>query len=127
MRLSNVHKALLPYIERCIADAQSGIPTMRPDFYDAVDYSESRDPYSYFFGPDLYVCPVIRRMASNRKVHLPKGMWVHFWSGKLYTGGEAHIVPAPLGEIPVFYRVRSDYIELFRETGAKYNLLGRNK
>ena len=122
VRLTNVHKALKPYIRKCVREAQTGIPAMRPDFYEAMDYSASRDPYSYFLGDDLYVCPVIQRRARTRKVYLPKGVWVHFWSGKVYTGGERYTVLAPLGEIPVFYRANSEWLELFRETAATYKL-----
>jgi len=114
VRLTGVHKALKPYLLECLADAREGIPAMRPDFYDAVDFSASHDPYSYFLGDDLYVCPVIERHAHKRTVFLPEGEWVHFWTSKTYAGGTQYTVPAPLGEIPVFYRTGSEYRDLFR-------------
>lgn len=114
VRLTNLHAALRPYIDRCIADAQKGLPALRPDFYEAMDYGESHDMYSYFLGPDLYVCPVIERRAKTRRVFLPKGEWVHFWTGKPYAGGRAYTVDAPLGQLPVFCRKDSEYTELFR-------------
>ena len=114
VRLTNIHVALKPYIDSCIADAQRGIPALRPDFYEAMDYGESHDMYSYFLGPDLYVCPVIQRRAKTRRVHLPQGDWVHFWTGRPYEGGRAYTVEAPLGQLPVFYRKDSPYSELFR-------------
>ncbi len=114
VRLTNVHGALRPYIDRCIADAQRGIPALRPDFYEAMDYGASRDMYSYFLGPDLYVCPVIERHARTRQVHLPAGDWVHFWTGKPYAGGQSYGVDAPLGQPPVFYKQDSAYSDLFR-------------
>ncbi|MBE7004728.1 MAG: alpha-glucosidase [Ruminococcaceae bacterium] len=118
VRLTNVHRALKPYLQRCLREAQAGLPSLRPDFYEAVDYSAGHDPYSYFLGSDLYVCPVIRRKAEKRQVWLPKGVWVHLWTGKVYAGGERHTVPAPLGEPPVFYRAASDYLELFRAAAS---------
>jgi|GEM_PF-1211996 len=123
VRLSNVRRALRPYFVRIAAQAREGLPAIRPDFYKSMHFSISRDPYSYFLGDDLYVCPVLRRKADRRRVFLPRGVWVHLWSGKVYTGGERYDVPAPPGEIPVFYRADSESIELFREAGAKYNLL----
>ena len=87
---------------------------MRPDFYEAMDYGESRDMYSYFLGEDLYVCPVIERHAGTRKVCLPKGEWIDFWTGKEFAGGAEYTVPAPLGTTPVFYRKNSVFSELFR-------------
>ena len=114
VRLTHLHAALKPYIDRCIEDAQRGVPALRPDFYEAMDYGESRDMYSYFLGPDLYVCPVIERHAKKRRVFLPKGDWVHFWTQKPYAGGQAYTVDAPLGQLPVFYKKDSAYSELFR-------------
>ena len=115
VRLTNIHAALRPYIDKCIADAQRGIPALRPDFYEAMDYGASRDMYSYFLGPDLYICPVIERRAKKRQVHLPAGEWVHFWTGKPYAGGQSYTVDAPLGQLPVFYRKDSAYSDLFRK------------
>ena len=114
VRLTNLHAALRPYIDRCIEDAQKGVPALRPDFYEAMDYGASRDMYSYFLGPDLYVCPVIERHAKTRQVHLPAGEWVHLWTGKPYAGGQSYTVDAPLGQPPVFYRRDSAYADLFR-------------
>ena len=112
--LTNLHVALKPYIDRCIQDAQRGIPAIRPDFYEAMDYGASRDMYSYFLGPDLYVCPVIQRRARRRTVYLPAGDWVHLWTGKAYAGGGEYLVDAPLGQLPVFYKKDSSYSDLFR-------------
>ena len=114
VRLTKIHQALKPYILHCAEQAQQGLPALRPDFWEEMDYSKSRDLYSYFLGDDLFVCPVIRRGAKRRRVVLPKGEWVHFWSGKRYRGGR-HTVPAPLGEIPVFFRKDSPYAMLFYE------------
>ena len=114
VRLTNIHVALRLYIDACIADAQRGVPALRPDFYEAMDYGASRDMYSYFLGPDLYVCPVIERHAKTRQVHLPAGDWVHFWTGQPYAGGQSYTVDAPLGQLPVFYKKESAYADLFR-------------
>lgn len=115
VRLTNIHAALRPYIERCLAQASEGIPVMRPDFWNAVDYSAGRDEYSYFFGDDLYVCPVIEKNAYERTVCLPEGDWTGFWDNREYSGGSEIRVRAPLGKIPVFYRTESRFRELFRE------------
>ena len=93
---------------------------MRPDFWNAVDYAASRDEYSYFFGDDMYVCPVIEKSAAERTVHLPEGEWTGFWDGKAYKGDSKYTVRAPLGRIPVFYRSERSFRELFR-TAAGIN------
>ena len=115
VRLTRIHAALRPYIDRCIEDAGRGIPAIRPDFYEAMDYGASRDMYNYFLGPDLFVCPVIDRHVKERRVSLPEGSWMNFWTGKPCEGGRSFTVEAPLGKLPVFYREGSVYSELFRK------------
>ena len=115
VRLTNIHVALKPYLKHCEELAKAGLPAMRPDFYEAMDYGESHDMYSYFLGEDLFVCPVIERRAKTRKVFLPVGEWIDFWTGKEYKGGAEYTVPAPLGTTPVFYRKGSAYSDLFRK------------
>ena len=122
--MSDIHAALKPYIAHCAALAGEGVPAMRPDFWEEGRYTASRDPYSYFLGDDLYVCPVIRRNERLRKVCFPAGEWVHFWTGTVYQGGGGSLVPAPLGRIPVFYRKGSEYAELFRRAAAPYETKG---
>ena len=114
VRLTGIHAALRPYIEQCLKKAEEGIPVMKPDFWNAVDYRQSRDEYSYFFGDDMYICPVIEKNAKERTVHLPEGSWTGFWDGQPYKGGSSYTVEAPPGRIPVFYRTESAFKELFR-------------
>ena len=120
VRLTRLHTALKPYLDRCIEDAQRGIPAIRPDFWEAEAFSAGRDEYSYYLGDDLFVCPVIERRAKTRKVFLPKGSWVSFWSGKTMPGGREYTVPAPLGRPPVFCRKNSKYVDLFRQAAEAY-------
>ena len=115
VRLTNIHAALKPYIRHCEELARSGLPAMRPDFYEAMDYAKSRDMYSYFLGEDLFVCPVIKRHAKKREVFLPEGEWIDFWTGREYKGGAKYLVPALLGQTPVFYKKGSRYTEVFRK------------
>ncbi len=115
VRLSCIHAALKPYIKKCIDDAMKGIPAIRPDFWETGDHSKSRDEYSYFFGDDVYVAPVIKKGAKTRKVCLPDGKWIHFWSGETFEGGQDIDIAAPIGQPAVFYREGSEYADLFAE------------
>ena len=124
VELTNIHASLKPYISHCAALAGEGVAAMRPDFWEAADYRKSRDPYAYFLGEDLFVCPVIERKRRLRRVHLPAGEWVHFWTGRVYAGDASYLVPAPLGRLPVFFRKGSAYESLFRRTAAQYSLEG---
>ena len=56
----------------------------------------------------------------HRRVFLPEGRWVHFWTGKVYRGGRGYTVRAPLGQPPVFWREGSPYAPLFRKTAKEF-------
>ncbi|MBQ9687512.1 MAG: alpha-glucosidase [Oscillospiraceae bacterium] len=114
VRLTRLHTALKPYLLQVSEAAGRGLPALRPDFWYAEDYAGSRDPYAYFLGDDLFVAPVIKKGVKKRRVFLPEGEWVCFWSGKEYRGERHYTVPAPLGQPPVFYRKTSSYAALFR-------------
>ena len=113
VRLTKIHAAMRPYLERCLAGAKEGLAAIRPDFWEAMDFGASHDPYAYFLGDELFVAPVIDLHVNSRRVHLPAGDWVHLWSGRPYEGGKAFTVPAPLGQIPVFYRKDGEFSALF--------------
>lgn len=115
VKLTNVHAALAPYLSDCVSRVNEGVPVLRPDFWAANDFKQHRDPDCYFLGDDLFVAPVFRRGATARKVALPAGAWVHFWTGERYEGGKTYRVDAPLGEIPVFYRAGSKYVDVFEK------------
>jgi len=113
VRLSVVHAALKPYLQECMAEALRGIPVMRPDFYQSGDYRMHRDPYAYLLGDEIYVCPVIEKAVSVRKVWLPEGEWIRFFSGESYNGGGEYVVDAPLGVPVAFYRKKGRHAPLF--------------
>ena len=117
VKLTRAHVALRPYLEHCMALAQEGLPVLRPDFFPENDAKKGRDPYAYFLGEDLFVCPVIREGERVRTVHLPKGEWVHLWTGEAYAGGKKYRVDAPLGQLPVFYRKDSKFVPVFQAAG----------
>ena len=114
VKLTKVHAALRPYLEKLLAEAREGVPALRPDFWEALDYGASRDPYSYFLGSELYVCPVIDPGLKYRRVFLPAGQWVHFWTGRALQGGKEYRVGCSLGRLPVFYKKGSAYTDVFR-------------
>ena len=118
VRLTRIHRALKPYLARCVQLAAQGLPALRPDFWETMDVRTGRDMYAYFLGDELFVCPVIGTGAKTRKLWLPEGDWVHLWTGKRFAGGRKYSVEAPLGKPPVFYRPEGDHASLFREIAA---------
>ena len=119
VRLTKLHAALAPYIAHVSEEAGRGIPAIRPDFWETGNFADSHDPYAYYLGDELFVCPVMRKGAKHRRVHLPAGNWIGFWSGREYKGGKRFRVPAPLGRPPVFYRKDSRWAELFRRAALE--------
>lgn len=119
VRLTNIFAALKPYRLEQEMKLKKGIPPMRPDFWKLGKFAASKDPYSYFFGEDLFICPVIEYKAKQRKVSLPEGEWVHQWTGKPYSGNTSFTIDAPVGYLPAFYRKDSSYSELFESMKNK--------
>jgi alpha-D-xyloside xylohydrolase len=59
----------------------------------------------FMFGPSILVNPVTDSGVTQRLVYLPKGSkWFDFWTGKIYSGGETIVAPAPLNSLPLFVK-----------------------
>ena len=119
-RLTGVHDALLPYMKHCVKqNAESGLPVMRPLFFEAPEEPRaySHRLYSYLLGDDMLVAPVVEPGAQERTLWLPEGDWVHLWSGEHYAGGEIGVA-APMGKPPVFYKAASPWKALFEQLGT---------
>jgi alpha-D-xyloside xylohydrolase len=108
-RYAILHTSLLPYLATYAAEAhRTGVPILR---HLVLEYPE--DPraataeYQYLLGESLLVAPVIEQGAVNRKLYLPKGDWLNYWTGVHLTGGTDVTVPAPLDQIPIFVRAGS--------------------
>ena len=112
-RMSQVHARLAPYV-RALSDeaVATGLPLQRPLFlhYADPEFHDIQDQYLY--GTDLLVAPVVAAGEDGRNIRLPEGQWRHLWSGDNYAGG-LHMISAPVGNPPVFYRQDSAYAPLF--------------
>ncbi len=115
-RMTRVYAALKPYHMALAEEYQeTGIPPMRMVH---LEYPQERKelekwPYQYLYGRDLLVAPVIYKKRKLMNARLPKGRWVHLWSGDEFEGGVTVTVPAPYGEPPVFFRKGSDFTSVF--------------
>lgn len=115
-RMARIHTELKPYLRHVMEiNAQRGIPTLRPLFFEApqADQAYDRDQFSFMLGDDILAAPVVKEGETTRTLWLPEGEWIHLWTGESYGGGD-HTVAAPLGQPPVFYRKGSAFTELFR-------------
>lgn len=120
-RLVDVYTMLAPYTRTLVQEnAAKGIPVQRPLFLHNEDDETCYDiQYEYMLGPDMLVAPVYLSEQTQWEVYLPEGQWVHLWTGEGYEKG-THVVPAALGDTPVFYKSDSEYAELFEEIRRKY-------
>lgn len=132
-RMSRIYVTLKPYLKQLFKEhAQTGMPVMRhPVLHYPKDQKMQQTKYQYMLGRDLFCAPVIQPGIEYWKVELPMASgsapdaWIHLWSGKEYsaetlarpldkdTGGVC-VVPAAIGQPPVFYRKGSDWESLFR-------------
>jgi len=104
--LARVHADLVPYLRaHAIAASRDGTPPLQ-----AIALAFPDDPGSlaerdaWLLGDDLYVCPVVTPGATTRRVHIPPGTWVHWYTGEAHRGPADLDIAAPLGRPPVFIR-----------------------
>ena len=90
---------MLPYIYNAARETyENGTPMCR---YPGGDGTQ------YLFGPDVLVAPVTTEGATSRSIALPAGKWIDHWNGQIVTGPVTTNWPAPLTQIPFFYRDNS--------------------
>jgi alpha-glucosidase len=112
--MSRVHKALAPYVRHLSDEAvATGLPVQRPLFLHYFEDALFAVQDQYLYGADMLVAPVIEAEAAAREVILPGDEpWRHLWSGEDFAPG-THIIAAPYGQPPVFYRPSSAFAPLF--------------
>jgi alpha-D-xyloside xylohydrolase len=105
-----LRERLRPYIMEQMQKAhESGIPPMRPLFFDYSEDLESANIDDQFLlGPDVLVAPILTEGARSRTVYLPAGTsWTDAWNGETLNGGQHINADAPLERIPVYLRANA--------------------
>jgi len=101
---------LLPTLEALMEEAAAtGHPIMRPLVYHFADDPRCRtESFDFMLGANLLIAPVLEEGVPAREVYLPKGahnaLWVDFYTGATYEGGQVIRVATPIDHIPVFVR-----------------------
>ncbi len=114
-RYTRLHLRLWPYlwshVERLAVDGRA---IQRPL---GLAYPELGEHPSdtYLLGDALLVAPVVTRAERSRKVLLPPGEWLDWWTGAVLQGGVSATVAAPLDTLPLFLR-RGGVVPLLRPT-----------
>lgn len=97
---------LLPYNYNLVFENnQTGMPLMRPLFFEYPAAETNTLASSYLWGNDLLVTPIMKSGQQESTVYLPKKtVWFHFTTGKRFEGsGFVRVANRP-DEIPVFVR-----------------------
>jgi hypothetical protein len=105
-RYARLHTRLVPYIHAAAQEAErTGMPILRhPILTHPREPEASGVQYEYWFGPALYVAPVVRRAVRTHTFWLPPGQWVDWWTLAATDGGRRVTRDAPLDLIPLYQR-----------------------
>ncbi|AWL11071.1 Oligosaccharide 4-alpha-D-glucosyltransferase [Saliniradius amylolyticus] len=105
----NLRYRLLPYnYTLSYLNSQTGLPLMRPLFFEDESNSSLIDnKSSYLWGDAFLVTPVTEAGAETVSVHLPEGVWFDYWTDKVYQGGQTVELPTSLETLPVLVRAGS--------------------
>jgi len=97
---------MLPFIYTALEEAhRTGVPLFRPLLlnYQADENVLDLDD-QFMIGSDLLVAPILKPGLSARRVYLPEGTWVDYWTGRRHQGKNVIDVAAPLDTVPLFVR-----------------------
>jgi alpha-glucosidase len=97
---------LLPYIYTMFWEyVQHSVPMIKPLVYFDQDDSQTHFRTDEFiFGNDILVCPILEPHSTGRRMYVPRGVWVNWWTGERFQGGEEVWVDATMETIPIFIR-----------------------
>jgi alpha-glucosidase len=97
---------LMPYLQTVVRECfDTGLPIMRalwlhyPDDPAAVARGDE-----YLWGRDILVAPVVARGATSRRLYLPRGPWIDFWTNEPVDGGREIDRPVDLETMPLYVR-----------------------
>ena len=100
---------LTPYLYTAVREChETGVPIIRalwlhhPDDATAVARGDE-----YLWGRDLLVAPVVEKGATSRRVYLPRGAWIDFWTEKAEAGGREVDRAVDLATMPLYVRAGS--------------------
>jgi hypothetical protein len=103
---ARLHTRLFPYIYAAAKEAvDTGMPVIRhPVLYNPRAKEAYAVDLEYYFGPSLYVAPVVRRGMTKRSFWLPPGAWADWWTLARVDGGATVDRDAPLATLPLYQR-----------------------
>jgi oligosaccharide 4-alpha-D-glucosyltransferase len=98
---------MLPYnYTLAYQNSQSGIPLMRPLFFDEPTNNQLLNTAEeYFWGKDFLIKPITKSGVTETEMYFPENSnWFDFYTGKKYIGGTTSTIKAEQDYIPTFVR-----------------------
>ncbi len=83
---------------------QFGKPILRPLAFEDAELRTPDNERDFCFADHVIVSPVVAAKVQRQMVHLPSGLWYHFWTGQQIAGGADAFIPVQLEEVPFFVR-----------------------
>lgn len=86
----------MPYTYSIAKEAVDGKPMIRAMFLEEANpYTlGTATRYQFMYGPYLLIAPIYQNTAADDKgndirnvIYLPKGNWIDYFTGEVYTGG----------------------------------------
>ncbi len=120
-RMAKIHQNLFWYFKLLEREAcQRGTPMMRALW---LHYPQDRAcrkiKSQYLLGEDLLVTPVLRNGASSVRGYIPRGRWVHAFTGETHEGATWATMDSGLGSPAVLIRQESERFEDLRRSLSK--------
>jgi alpha-glucosidase len=125
-KMTTLFSALKPYKEKLFEQAYTrGLPVVR---HMSLHYPNDRNTWhlyqQFMFGSEFLVAPVVAKAKLEVDVYLPKGEWIHLWSGKTFSSKGAYVrIAAPIGEPAVFFKKHSFHGRQLRENLMNVGLI----
>jgi alpha-glucosidase/alpha-D-xyloside xylohydrolase len=97
---------LLPYNYTLAREASdTGLPMMRALWLHYADDAEAvKLGNEYLWGRDLLVAPVVEKGLKVRRLYLPAGTWLDWWTGEKLEGKRWIERPIDLATLPLYAR-----------------------
>ncbi len=97
---------LMPYLQTAIRETHdTGLPIMRALWlHHADDPAAVARGDQYLWGRDILVAPVVQAGATTRRLYLPKGTWIDYWTNESVAGGREIDRPVDLETMPLYVR-----------------------
>ena len=97
---------LLPYIYTSFYQYHKfGTPMLRPIvFVDQGNIETTERDHEFLCGDHLLVCPVTEEGAKSRRVYIPNGTWIDYWTDQKISGGAEMDIDCPIDQIPLFVK-----------------------